>query len=282
MNADIAKVMLKCPARMMDSVGERSLARKKPLASPKMVADDDLKAGFAEGMDDGRKSVVDFAFDRIRSDILCGNLRPDTKLRIDRLRQAYGVGINSLREALTKLTADGLVETSGKRGFAVKAISLSDLKDITEMRQFLECRALAQAIEHGDLDWEGRVVAAYHKLSRIEEKLNQDPGRYALDWESRNQEFHAALISACPSPWLLQFQSIMYNQSQRYRMLSFVEKAIPRDETFVEHKLILEATLSRDISRATDLLHHHILKAAESSTAGFRGGAVDAERQIAG
>ena len=233
------------------------------------VRSDDPRWGFAEGMEDGRKSVVDFAFDRIRSDILCGNLRPETKLRIDRLRQAYGVGINSLREALTKLTMDGLVEVSGTRGFAVKPISLSDLKDITEMRQFLECRALAQSIEHGDLDWEGRIVAAYHKLSRIEEKLSEDPARYALEWEHRNQEFHSALISSCPSPWLLQFQSIMYNQSQRYRMLSFVEKTIPRDETFLEHKQILDATLARDVPRATDLLHHHILKAAENSSAGF-------------
>ncbi len=227
------------------------------------------RAGFDESADEGRKSVVDIAVDRIRSDILCGNLSPDTKLRIDRLRQAYGVGINSLREALTKLTLDGLVEVSGKRGFAVKAISLSDLKDITEMRQFLECRALAQSIEYGDLDWEGRVVSAYHKLSRIEEKLNDDHTRYALEWEKRNQEYHTALISACPSPWLLQFQSIMYNQSQRYRMLSFVETAIPRDETYVEHKQILEATLARDAARATGLLHRHILKAAESSSAGF-------------
>lgn len=237
------------------------------------------KVGLAEmavpvgGAGDGeeeRKSVIEFTYERMRSDILCGNLLPGSKLKIDRLRQTYGVGLHSFREALAKLTMDGLVEVSGKRGFAVKAISLSDLKDITEMRQFLECRALAQSIEHGDLDWEGRVVAAYHKLSRIEQKLNADPATHAVEWENRNRDFHAALISACPSPWLLQFQSIMYQQSQRYRMLSFVEKAIPRDDTFAEHEMILEATLGRDIPRATDLLHHHILKAAESSTAGIR------------
>lgn len=245
------------------------MARKNGENPGEQQNDAELNIGLGEDAESQRKSVVDFAFDRIRSDILCGNLRPGSKLRIERLRQAYGIGINSLREALTKLTMDGLVEVAEKRGFAVKAISLNDLKDITEMRQFLECRALAQSIEHGDLDWEGRVVAAYHKLSRIEQKLNQDQARYALEWENRNQDFHSALISACPSPWLLQFQSIMYNQSQRYRMLSFVEKAIPRDETFVEHKQILEATLARDVRRATEVLHHHILKAAESSSAGI-------------
>jgi GntR family transcriptional regulator, carbon starvation induced regulator len=229
----------------------------------------DLNVGLSPSDQDQSKTAVDIACDRIRSDILCGNLAPGTKLRIDRLNQAYGIGLQSLREALAKLTMDGLVLTSGKRGFMVKPVSLGELKDITEMRQFLECRALAQAIEFGDLNWEGCVVAAYHKLSRIEQKLNDDPERYALQWEDRNREFHTALISACPSPWLLQFQSIMYGQSQRYRMLSFVEKAIPRDDTFLEHKKILEATLDRAAERATDLLFHHILKAAESPSADF-------------
>jgi len=216
---------------------------------------------------DRPKTVVEFAYDRMRSDILCGNLRPEAKLRVDQLHEEYGIGVNSLREALAKLTMDGLVLASGKRGFIVKPTSLSDLKDITEMRQLLECRALAQAIEAGDLDWEGRVVAAYHKLSRVEEKLNDDQARYGLEWENRNREFHDALISACPSPWLLQFQRVMYNQSQRYRMLSLVETSIPRDATFREHKLILEATLDRDAPRATDLLHRHIVKGAQDSSA---------------
>jgi DNA-binding GntR family transcriptional regulator len=61
----------------------------------------------------------------------------------------------------------------------------------------------------------------------------------------------------------------MYNQSQRYRMLSLVETSIPRDATFREHKLILEATLERDAPRATELLAHHIVKAAQDSTAHF-------------
>lgn len=220
-----------------------------------------------EAAPESAKTVVEFAYDRMRSDILCGNLRPEAKLRVDKLHEEYGIGINSLREALARLTMDGLVLTSGKRGFIVKPTSLSDLKDITEMRQFLECRALAQAIEAGDLDWEGRVVAAYHKLSRVEGKLNDDQARWGLEWENRNREFHSALISACPSPWLLQFQRVMYNQSQRYRMLSLVESSIPRDATFREHRLILEATLERDAPRATELLAHHIVKGAQDSTA---------------
>lgn len=217
------------------------------------------------------KSVVGYAYNRIRSDILCGNLAPEAKLRFDRLHEDYGVGINSLREALSRLHADGLILSTGQRGFIVKPVSLSDLMDITEMRQFLECRALAQAIENGDIEWEGHIVAAYHLLSRAEQKLSEKGVEEAMQWEERNRDFHAALISACPSQWLLQFQSIMYQQSQRYRMLSLVERTIPRDETFQEHRMILEATLDRDVPRATGLLGRHIVKGAQSATSNFTG-----------
>ncbi len=250
-------------------MGVRAVARNRRSWGEGAKPDPAAESVPGEAAPESPKTVVEFAYDRMRSDILCGNLRPETKLRVDKLHEEYGIGINSLREALARLTMDGLVLTSGKRGFIVKPTSLSDLKDITEMRQFLECRALAQAIEAGDLDWEGRVVAAYHKLSRVEEKLNDDQARWGLEWENRNREFHSALISACPSPWLLQFQRVMYNQSQRYRMLSLVETSIPRDATFREHKLILEATLERDAPRATELLAHHIVKGAQDSTAHF-------------
>jgi len=242
------------------------LGRLATYAGNDSDADSGIGENFLRDVGGGAKTVVEFAYNRIRSDILCGNLQPESRLRMDRLRQSYGIGINSLREALTRLTADGLVLATGQRGFTVKPISLGDLKDITEMREFLESRALAQAIEHGDLDWEGRIAAAYHKLSRAEQKLSENSREHAMLWEERNREFHAALISACPSPWLLHFQSVMYSQSQRYRMLSLVERSIPRDETFQEHRLIMEATLDRDISRATELLRHHIVKGAQVTT----------------
>lgn len=215
--------------------------------------------------------VVEAVYGRLHSDILCGNLEPDSRLHLDRISRDYGVGVNSLREALTRLAAEGLVVAGRQRGFAVEPVSIGDLRDITEIRQFLECKALEQAIEVGDLDWEGRIVAAYHKLSKAERKLDEDPQAHGLLWEERNSDFHRELISACPSRWLLHFQGIMYRQSQRYRMLSLIPNTIPRDVSHREHRAIMEATLERDAERATRLLREHIVKFAVDEARGGGG-----------
>ena len=111
-------------------------------------------------------SVADIAYGRLRADILGGALPPGMKLKLEALRERYDVSINTLRETLSRLAADGLVEAEGQRGFTVMPASLADLIDITETRRLLECHAARLSVERADLEWELRLVAAYHKLSQ--------------------------------------------------------------------------------------------------------------------
>ena len=104
---------------------------------------------------------------------------------------------------------------------------MEDLREITEMRQMLECHALRQSIANADLDWEARLVGAYHKLSKVEALVEAEPELYGEAWERYNQEFHEALIANCQSRWLKVFHRAMYDHSQRYRMLSLEDQALP-------------------------------------------------------
>src|ERR1043165_5165458 len=63
--------------------------------------------------------VGDAAYSRLRADILGGELLPGMKLKLDALRDRYEVSVNTLRETLSRLAADGLVEAEGQRGFTV-------------------------------------------------------------------------------------------------------------------------------------------------------------------
>src|SRR6476469_10686227 len=123
--------------------------------------------------------VAEAAYSRLRSDILGGELLPGMKLKLEGLRARYDVSINTLRETLSRLAADGLVEAEGQRGFTVMPASLADLIDITETRRMLECHAARLSVERADLEWESRLVAAYHKLSRAEELVAQDADKHA-------------------------------------------------------------------------------------------------------
>jgi GntR family transcriptional regulator, carbon starvation induced regulator len=203
------------------------------------------------------KTLVESAYRRLRDDIIDGVHAPGAKLRVEHLKDRYEVGAGTLREALTLLVADALVVAQGQRGFRVAPISMSDFEDITNTRVLLETEALRQSIAHGDVKWEGDVAAAFHLLSRAQEKLGKRAGPQLGEWEERNRAFHESLIAACPSRWIRHFVGILYRQSERYRRLALFKRPIPRD-VHAEHAAIFEATLERDAKRASELLAEHI------------------------
>jgi len=200
---------------------------------------------------------VGAAYAALRRDIIDGHLPPGSRLRVEHLKDSYGVGAGTLREALSLLVSDALVMTRDQRGFQVTPISLDDLQDITNNRVLLECEALRQAIRLGDDLWESRLIAAFHLLTRAEQRLDDDRADSFDEWEARNREYHQALISACPSRWMHHFLGMLYQQAERYRRLVVTHRPIPRD-VHAEHQGIHDAALARDEARASALLARHI------------------------
>ena len=131
------------------------------------------------------KTLVESAYRALRRDIIEGHLAPGEKLRVEHLKDDYGVGAGTLREALSLLISDALVVSQGQRGFRVAPVSLEDFEDITRNRVMLECEALRQSIAMGDDAWEGDLLAAFHRLTKAEEKLIGTDNRE--EWEERNQ-----------------------------------------------------------------------------------------------
>lgn len=202
------------------------------------------------------RSRVEAAVETIRRDILDGTLAPGTKLRFEMLHERYGVGASTLREALTRLVGETLVTSKEQRGFRVAAISLADLTDLTATRKLIEVEALRQAILVGDDVWEAGIVAAFHRLAKVEEKLVDGAERRLHDeYEDRNRDLHLALIAACPSRWLKHMHAILFRQSERYRRVSFVSS--PRD-VHKEHKAIVDAALARNLDLACRVTGEHI------------------------
>ena len=203
------------------------------------------------------KTLVSVAYHHLRRDIIEGRLAPGAKLRVEHLKDSYGVGAGTLREALALLVSDALVIAQGQRGFHVKPISMTDFYDITKTRILLECEALRQSIQFGDEIWESRVVAAFYRLDRAQERLLANPSERFSEWEDRNREYHQALVSGCQSSWVQHFLGILNQQAERYRRLVVTRQPIPRD-LHAEHKAILDATLNRDADEACRILAGHI------------------------
>jgi DNA-binding GntR family transcriptional regulator len=187
--------------------------------------------------------VGETTYRRVRADIVYGRLAPGQKLTLDRMRDAYGSAVSTLREIFNGLASEGLITAEGARGFEVAAISPDNLREVAAMRQLLECDALRSSFEAGDVEWEGRVVAAHHKLASFEKRLaagdrvdEEMLRRY--DWE-----FHNALISACGSRLLIDMHASIYDKYLRYLMLAAVFRGAPVVE---EHRKLLNCALARD------------------------------------
>ncbi len=197
------------------------------------------------------------AYEGLRADLLACRILPGKKLKIQELCTRFSVSLGAIREALSRLTSEGLVVAEPQRGFRAAPISASDLVDLTMVRVEIDSLCLRRAITCGDVGWESRLVAAAHRLARTPEQTPDDPARSNEDWVEAHAAFHLALVDGCDSLWLLHLHSLLYAQSERYRRLS-VPFAISGRNVNEEHQAILNATLARDAEAAVRLLATHL------------------------
>ncbi|MNF65236.1 HTH-type transcriptional repressor CsiR [compost metagenome] len=193
---------------------------------------------------------------RVRQDIINGRLVPGSRLRLKELADFYEAGVIPLREALSRLAATGFVDAEDQKGFSVGRISAQEIRDITDTRLHIECRALALSISQGDVEWESRVLAAHHRLDRL--PVIEGPERLLKpEWEIAHDAFHNALLSSCSSSWLLRFAATLRDQTARYRLLSMHYADSESRDVRGEHRSLLEAALRKDIKAACEILSAH-------------------------
>jgi DNA-binding GntR family transcriptional regulator len=201
--------------------------------------------------------LTEVAFRQLRRDVLTGTFAAGNKLKLDELQEHYGFSSSPLREALSRLAQEGLVRADERRGFRVAALSLEDLSDITRMRLMLDVEALGNSIDAGDDEWEGDLVAAFHRLEKVEGKLGDGPVVLNDDWTEVHRVFHMALMNACPSQRLRAWSASLFDQAERYRRASARMRQTARRKSN-EHRRIMDATLGRDRETACALLAEHI------------------------
>jgi GntR family carbon starvation induced transcriptional regulator len=201
-------------------------------------------------------SLAQRAYQLIRGDILEGQLKPEEKLKIHALRERYGTGASPLREALSQLTADGLVTRAEKRGFRVARANLDDLDELVQARCWIESQALRESMAHGGAKWEHAVVIAIYELTRAPRSIGDREFRGNPEWEVLHKRFHMALISGCGNRIVRDLADQFYDRAVRYRSLSIARAHTKRDVA-AEHQELADVALSRNTDKAVDLLTNH-------------------------
>jgi GntR family carbon starvation induced transcriptional regulator len=197
-------------------------------------------------------------YEALKEELLSGAHLPGAKLTIDGLAKRFEVSLGAVREALARLTSDRLVLALPQRGFVVAEVSLEDLRDLTEVRIDIETRCLRRSIARGDVEWEARLLASWHRLSHV---ATSAEGRRHPDWSRLHAQFHDDLVSACDSRWWLHLRATLYMQAERYRRM-ILPRSAARDIQ-AEHRQILDLTLAREADPACAALAAHMRRTTD-------------------
>lgn len=195
-------------------------------------------------------------YEDLRQIILTGQLAPGERLKVDRLKQMLGTGASPIREALSLLTSEQLVDRLDQRGFRVSPVSVGQFNEILSLRCSLEGMALTESIARADQPWEEALVLAHHRMART-------PRTEAVAFEARHKAFHLALLARCASPILLRFCDQLYDLNIRYRHLAGRSGSYGARDVAQEHAAILSAAVERDAPRACAELTGHYRRTGE-------------------
>jgi GntR family transcriptional regulator, carbon starvation induced regulator len=205
------------------------------------------------------QTSASIVYERLRDDILSGALRASVKLRIDKLRERYGVGPIPLREALNRLLTEGLVTLEDRKGFCVPAVSLDELRQLTQTRCWLNEIVVRESLAAGDKRWEERVILAAHYLRHTPRAPDSEFRMINREWEWRHRDFHIALIEGCPSRWFQDFHATLFDYADRYRHQYLYARAqVGERDVSEEHDRMQTLALARDSRGLIDLYNRHI------------------------
>lgn len=203
--------------------------------------------------DTSPKSATHRAYLELRRKIITGDIAPNERLKVEDLKAQLNTGASPVREALSLLTSDQLVERLDQRGFRAAPAGRDHFHEILNLRCTLEDLALRDSLAQGDQAWEEALVIAHHHLSKVD--------RSDTDlFEDRHRAFHMQLLAGCGSSILLKFCAQLYDLNIRYRYLAIRSKTYARRDVAAEHQLILDAAVARDADKASEHLMAHYRK----------------------
>lgn len=195
-------------------------------------------------------SATHMAYVALREKILKGDLPPGEKLKIEQLRTLLNTGASPVREALSLLTSDMLVERMDQRGFRAAPANPANFREILSLRCVMEDMALRLSIENATPAWEEGLVLAHHHMKRAD----------AATFEDAHKAFHMSLLANANSPILERYCSQLYDLNIRYRYLAATGRNYRKRDVASEHEEILDAAIDRDTERASkSLLRHYQL-----------------------
>lgn len=203
---------------------------------------------------DGRprppESLVEYAVESVRKEILTGQMLPGTRLTTEAVAASLGISHIPVREAFRYLEAQGHVVRDGRRGVRLVPVSIDEAEDIYRTRSLLESEANRLGVP--------RLTAADD--ARLDELIvRMETAAKAADiaaYRMSNRAFHFVAFDRSDRPWLIRFLRNLWDASARYQAPLFTG-SVWKTGHATRHRAILDALLSRDVDQVNALMDQH-------------------------
>lgn len=214
------------------------------------VSLNDRHEGGGEG---ARVAVVDHAYIALKEKILNNDFPPGYQALEQEIADMLGVSRTPVREILTRLQDEGLIERLPRRGFRVLPLTPDDIRELADVLRCLEVRAVELLTEQ-KLTAESeplRVLKAANEHAR--EALNHEDRQ---GWADADREFHRAILRFCGNRHLTRTGFSIWDQFHRADMITLRIRPVPVNSP-VEHDEIMDAIRAHDTAAAARLLAQH-------------------------
>lgn len=209
-----------------------------------------------------KTNLKTLAYNTIRQKIVTCEFAPGTFLSEEILTEALHLSRTPVRDALSRLEQEGLVEIKAKKGIIIKPLSITEINMIFELRTIFEPYVL---LNYGSLLPIERLNEFYniflHQDANSECFQNNDYF-YVLD-----SSFHTMIINACPNTYIQQNFNLIQTQNDRFRYMTGNISNNRLEDTFREHLAIIRSCLLKNWKEAAEMMQYHI---EESKKATFK------------
>ncbi|MGG5809320.1 GntR family transcriptional regulator [Falsiroseomonas sp. CW058] len=199
-------------------------------------------------------SAAEFAYATLRGEIMGGHLQPGHRMREQELSERLQVSRTPVREALSRLQADGLLVMQPRSGLAVAELDDAGVIELYETREALEGTAAQLAARYAN----PRDIAAMRSILAAEELAPDDP----VQQQRHNRIFHAAVLAASHNRFLVKSLQVLHDA---LTLLGPTTLARPdrRAQAQAEHRQVLDAIEKRDSAAAEAVMRAHVRHGAE-------------------
>lgn len=203
----------------------------------------------------GEVSKKEQIIQRLRAEIVSGEIAPGEKLSEARLAERFGVSRMPVRDAFKELENSGFVTIEQRRGTFVRRTSRSEILDLFEVREAIEGMAARLCAHRAN----NHLLA---KLDEAIEAMSRQAKAPDMDGYSRTDErFHELIMSGASNEWLSEHYRLLVQHLHRGLLSSIVTRREGRmDRSLAEHVEIMRALHAHDPQGAENAMRNHVRK----------------------